>query len=184
MSKAQGAGKPQTQSTAPYNEYDDLVDNDLPPAYEAAPSSSSRPPQAPLQPPHHNVQNSYPGTQYQHSQWPYQGPLQHLPTPHLQQQMPVAPYNYPPGYFCTYCQNTGFKRHNGHPCGTCERNFGYQGGHVQHVPWGMAPIGGVTYMAGDPRIGGRVCGNCKGHGVKSSLFGLVEEQCMGNLNDL
>lgn len=172
-----------TSNTAPFNEYDDIAQDDLPPAYDEhiqssspGPISQGRPPQGPppLNPrPNVNASSGYPGAQYHAGQWPMQQPAQYPPF-----QGNSAPFNYPPGYFCPQCRNTGIKMHNGHPCGTCERNFGRQSGHVQPAPYGMIPMGGVTYMAGDPRIGGRLCGNCKGHGIRSSMFGLMEEQCL------
>lgn len=191
MSRPNGDGKrPPVSSTTnstsnaqPFNEYDDLANDDLPPAYDenvqqTGSSSQAWPQQGPPpvnHRPHVNASSGYPGAQYQAGQWPMQQPMQY--PPHGGHHGHTAPFNYPPGYFCPQCHNTGIKQHNGHPCGTCERNFGRQGGHVQVAPYGMVPMGGVTYMAGDPRIGGRLCGNCKGHGIKSSLFGFVEEQC-------
>lgn len=173
----------------PFNEYDDDVNdpNDLPPAYEPAQippvNQGSRPSSsAPHHAPTHAAQG-YPGAQYHAQQWPQQGPAQFAPFQQQhqyqqhQQHTPRAPFNYPPGYYCNQCLNTGIKTYNGHPCGTCERAFGRQAGHVQYAPPGTVPLGGVTYMAGDPRIGGRLCGNCKGRGVRSSLFGMIEEQC-------
>lgn len=167
--------KASNTATQPFNEYDDLNDpNDLPPAYEptAGPSvpQNARPPSSvPYHAPTHATQG-YPGAQYHAQQWPHQGSALHPP---FQQ----APFQYPPGFFCPACRNTGIKMHNGHPCGQCERTFGRQAGHVQYAPHGSMPMGGVTYMAGDPRIGGRLCGNCKGNGVRSTFLGLMEEQC-------
>ena len=171
------ASSNQKQSDA-YSEWDDL-----PPAYDASiGSSSTRPPHGPQLPqrPHQNHSDyGHPGSHYQQQPMPSQGATS---SPNQQQYpRPQAPFNYPPGYFCNLCQNTGVKRHNGHLCGTCERNFGRQGGQVQYAPWGVTPVNGVTYMAGDPRIGGRLCGNCKGRGVRSSFLGLMDEQCMSTI---
>jgi|SRR5271156_845609 len=49
--------------------------------------------------------------------------------------MPAAPFQYPPGYFCPKCHNTGFKIYNGSPCGTCARLFGRQGANVRNPDW-------------------------------------------------
>lgn len=168
------------EKVVPFDERNDP--QDLPPPYEsgAGPSNaypaqgfqSQRPSGAPG--------SSFPGAHYNHAQ------IQQLPAwnPNTggyypQLNGPQAPYQYPPGYICQYCHNTGVKAHNGHLCGYCERNFGRQSANVMQLPPGMhmQNPNGVTYMAGDPRIGGRACGNCKGRGIRSSLFGMVEEQC-------
>ncbi|BFZ54545.1 hypothetical protein PYCC9005_001582 [Savitreella phatthalungensis] len=156
-------------------------EQEMPPSYEEA-SGASRPrPPVPGQ-----SQGYHPGMPQQQGGWG--------------SAWGQAPFAYPRGYFCNKCANTGIKRSNGHPCGTCERKFGRQGVQVAYAPpqpyavqtsytpglFGgytetyvpMAPQGGgMTVMAGDPRIGGRLCGNCKGYGVRSSMLGLVEEQC-------
>ena len=56
---------------------------------------------------------------------------------------------------------------------------GMYGGGGMYMPVNIPPPpgSGVVYMAGDPRIGGRVCGNCKGTGIRTSMMGFVEEQC-------
>lgn len=174
-SQGDGAG------SASFKEFDE----ELPPAYDAIDSPGpSRPPQPAPRPQGAAAVSHQPwqGASLPNKPWSAQGQYQ---APQQQQQnlfqRPQAPFNYPPGYFCNQCHNTGVKLHNGHPCGFCERSFGRQGGHVQYAPPGMLPIGGVTYMAGDPRIGGRLCGNCKGHGIRRSMMGLMEEQCKTSL---
>lgn len=145
---------------------EETIDEELPPPYEelASPSvppfTNARPPASSVRPSQQNIQ--FHQQHQNHQQYPPQGIR--------------PPFNYPPGYFCTQCNNTGIKC-NGHPCGTCERAFGGQTAPVMYAPYGIVPSNAVTYMAGDPRIGGRLCGNCKGHGIRSSLFGMVEEQC-------
>ncbi|ORY79072.1 hypothetical protein BCR37DRAFT_394410 [Protomyces lactucae-debilis] len=164
MGKAQDT--PGAGSSRPFNEYDDL-----PPAYDA-PSASTSKPQVPNGRPaqHYHV----PGPSYAHpghtQGYPPNGGLNTWQRP--------APFPYPAGYFCQHCQNTGIKHYNGHPCGTCERLFGVQTAQVQHLPaHAGVPMGAPVFTAGDPRIGGRLCGNCKGYGTKQTLLGLVEEQC-------
>ncbi|EEB08138.1 fungal protein [Schizosaccharomyces japonicus yFS275] len=70
-----------------------------------------------------------------------------------------APFAYPPGYVCYKCHNTGVKS-NGHPCGMCARMF------ARSLPVvnGRPPPGALVVQPGDPRIPGKVCGNCKGRG--------------------
>lgn len=156
-----------SNETLPHDNYED-ASGELPPPYEEAAGSSRPRPNAPRP----NASQTYPG-QYEAQQQQYQTHAQH---PQYPPQGPHGPFNYPPGYFCHQCRNTGIKQ-NGNPCGSCERSFGRQNGQVINAPYGMVPPNAVTYMAGDPRIGGRLCGNCKGFGIKSSLFGMVEEQC-------
>lgn len=169
--------KGKSNTTTPFNEYDDLATDELPPVYAetAGPSSfvpaSSRPPTSSQNQSQSQSQN-WPQQQFQQHQYPNQYTGQYP-----NHAGPSAPFNYPPGFICHKCRNTGMKLHNGQPCGTCERAFGRQTGQVYMAPYGMTPANGVTYMAGDPRIGGRLCGNCKGGGIRSSLFGMVEEQC-------
>jgi hypothetical protein len=178
---AKGRTQDATQTSVPFDETNDP--QDLPPSYEATTGTSH---QRPVPPQNYRPggmpSSSYPGAHYmngnnQHpgsNSWNPSAGFFHPPGP-----PPGAPFNYPPGYVCHYCNNTGVKLHNGHLCGQCERNFGRQSGNVMYSPPGAQyhNHGGVTYMAGDPRIGGRLCGNCKGRGIRSSLFGMVEEQC-------
>lgn len=149
-------------SASTFNEYDDL--DERPPSYDASISPG------PFVGPSHYQQAPNPAGAYP----PY--PAQN----HYAQ--PTSPFSYPPGYVCPYCRNTGVKLHNGSPCGSCERMFGRQNVNVMYAPSHVVQPGAITYMAGDPRIGGRLCGNCKGRGARSSFFGLMDEQCMFHLH--
>ncbi|KAK9458593.1 uncharacterized protein V1516DRAFT_656959 [Lipomyces oligophaga] len=95
---------------------------------------------------------------------------------------------YPSGYWCEKCNNTGYKLSNGHECGSCFRRFAIPQNtnlNVQylppasssyfpspyapnsyHVPPGgsYGPNGSRVMMAGDPSLGGILCGACKGRG--------------------
>ncbi|CAB11510.1 Proline/serine-rich protein C17A5.10 [Schizosaccharomyces pombe] len=78
---------------------------------------------------------------------------------------PRISYPYPPGYMCYKCHNTGYKD-SGRPCGRCARRFGRS----YDVQFSRPPPGALVVYPGDPRIPGRVCGNCKGSGQLDFIF--------------
>lgn len=119
------------------------------------------------------------------------------------QSAPVSsslPWTYPSRYYCSKCDNTGYKIKNGRSCKTCWRRFappnssgsipslmfgngmsmnsfgpmrpmysGYQSGYTAS---NTAPM---VVRPGDPRLGGVVCGECRGSGRVSFL--LDEDIC-------
>ncbi|CAR27825.1 hypothetical protein ZYGR_0N03120 [Zygosaccharomyces rouxii] len=130
------------------------------------------------------------------------------------------PWNYPRGFHCPKCGNTGYKLKNGKSCRSCWRRFApvndihSQNTQVLQTPgyssWGssnwysnpsnfaspwsmapprpptmttstfapppggsMAPMGNAPPLVvkpGDPRLGGVLCGECRGSGRVSFLF--------------
>lgn len=92
------------------------------------------------------------------------------------------PWVYPVNYYCEKCRNTGFKLKNGRSCKTCWRRFspsnnilpvvhpGYVNSYYQQ-PYQSMPIGQpmqnrapVMVAPGDSRLGGVLCGECRGSG--------------------
>jgi len=92
--------RPQLYPTAPQNRH----------------SRSSRP---------RSTSSTYPGRVNRQSPTTGNYPSQYPP-----QRQTNSPFNYPPGYLCPKCYNTGFKTYNGSPCGTCARLFGKQNADV------------------------------------------------------
>ncbi|EPX71296.1 uncharacterized protein SOCG_01515 [Schizosaccharomyces octosporus yFS286] len=89
-----------------------------------------------------------------------------------------SPYPYPPGYFCRKCNNTGYK-FGGRPCGRCARRFGHSFD-VQPISFGRPPPNALVVQPGDPRIPGRLCGNCKGVGqIDYLIFTEICPVCNG-----
>lgn len=41
---------------------------------------------------------------------------------------------------------------------------------IQQAPYGMPPPGALVVRPGDPRLGGRLCGNCGGDGLVPGAF--------------
>lgn len=95
---------------------------------------------------------------------------------------PELGLSYPCGFICEKCSNTGIKRENGHSCTHCFERYGPRN-RVQAIPGGygsqnimvagpaagMGPMMGmngppVQLMPGDPKLGGILCGRCKGSG--------------------
>lgn len=112
--------------------------------------------------------------------------------PNTQAPHPNLPWQYPPKYYCEKCHNTGYKIKNGKSCKRCWRRFAptnlsaavvtQQPHYSSGLPFGdyfrpfNNPPGGYYPQAtpinsnalyvrpGDPRLGGVVCGECRGSG--------------------
>lgn len=112
------------------------------------------------------------------------------------------PWVYPRGFHCPKCNNTGYKTKNGKSCKSCWRRFArqhnvtmsptsYGGGYqsspiypqqqqmpyqqMPYQPMQMAPARPLYLKPGDSRIGGVLCGNCRGSG--RIRFFLDEDIC-------
>ncbi|KAF3987694.1 hypothetical protein FT663_03693 [Candidozyma haemuli var. vulneris] len=103
------------------------------------------------------------------------------PNPHL-------PFKYPKGFLCEKCYNTGKKDKNGKPCKDCYRRFAKRNNYSINPPglsgpymappqpmmmpgppmmpgsYGPGPQMPMRVQPGDPRLGGTLCGNCRGTG--------------------
>ncbi|SMN22395.1 similar to Saccharomyces cerevisiae YGR268C HUA1 Cytoplasmic protein containing a zinc finger domain with sequence similarity to that of Type I J-proteins [Maudiozyma saulgeensis] len=95
---------------------------------------------------------------------------------------PRIPWVYPSGFYCPKCNNTGYKIKNGKSCKSCWRRFARQnnvnmapsgyGNYYQSSPIYQQPMyqqpqqtqRPLYVRPGDPRIGGVLCGNCRGSG--------------------
>uniref|UniRef100_A0A060TDJ7 ARAD1D07458p n=1 Tax=Blastobotrys adeninivorans TaxID=409370 RepID=A0A060TDJ7_BLAAD len=131
---------------------------------------------------------AFPGPMYPP---PPQGPPGHPSHPMSPQAPPTGPrppFQYPPGFWCYKCNNTGIKLKNGKTCQDCYARFArpntnipmpsYGGGslwnpmsYVSSVPAGP----GTVVRPGDPRIGGILCGRCRGRGYVTDF--LFEDTC-------
>lgn len=104
------------------------------------------------------------------------------------QQRAQVPWVYPPGYWCPKCNNTGIKLKNGLSCQDCYGRFAHQHANIYQTPGSggsyLAPVpmqprqpmmagrkvshlgpSPVVVQPGDPRIGGMLCGRCRGRGL-------------------
>ncbi|QLL30242.1 hypothetical protein HG536_0A00590 [Torulaspora globosa] len=114
---------------------------------------------------------------------------------------PGLPWRYPSGFYCHKCNNTGYKIKNGRSCKSCWRRFAppnsaaatpslTYGSNMWMSPFAARPMymgapspaapvspGGrpLVVQPGDPRLGGVVCGECRGTGRISFL--LDEDIC-------
>lgn len=106
---------------------------------------------------------------------------------------PNLGFKYPRNYICKKCHNTGHKLKNGKLCQDCYSRFAprnvqqrthHVGYHQQHIyappapgPPGMPPMAGMAMPVapGDPRLGGVLCGKCRGRG--QITFFLDDELC-------
>ncbi|CAI2015767.1 hypothetical protein SEUBUCD646_0G05110 [Saccharomyces eubayanus] len=110
----------------------------------------------------------------------------HAPPPAKPQQSSSLPWTYPPKFYCTKCGNTGYKVKNGRSCKSCWRRFAPQN-NITAAPslytnyqmpvytsaWqGNGPL---CVQPGDPRLGGVLCGECRGSG--RTRFLLDEDMC-------
>lgn len=100
-------------------------------------------------------------------------------------ERPQVPWVYPPNYWCPKCHNTGRKLKNGKSCQDCYARFARQHVPVVHqIPLfgsgflsrgpsttviGNGPS--VVVQPGDPRIGGTLCGRCRGRGLIYDFLG-------------
>lgn len=132
------------------------------PAPSQYPQFQAPPPQGHTYP----YNNYHPHQGYSHPQNNYQPP-------------PGPPLNYPPGYWCPRCHNTGIKQDKGTTCKKCYEKFGVGSQQIHHLPYGAAPVfSGPPRVVrpGDPSIGGVLCGRCRGSGVIHDLF-IFEDAC-------
>jgi hypothetical protein len=132
------------QQPAKLDVYDpnENVPSEPPPSYDEAlfdpstsPPTPQRPPfQRPAAPPPHlqNVQN-----QHSYNRPPTAPPTAppaaaHSPATHTRPQFPAPtpinpnpylPWRYPSTHRCSKCENTGYKKKNGHPCKNCWKKF-------------------------------------------------------------
>lgn len=94
---------------------------------------------------------------------------------------PNTPWNYPPMYHCFKCLNTGIKLKNGLSCKDCWQLFGPRSSHIQplrYLPEGVVYSSNLT--AGDPALGGVLCGACRGAGnIDFLLFNAQCPVCRG-----
>lgn len=112
---------------------------------------------------------------------------------------PQLPFKYPKNFICEKCYNHGIKRKNGKTCKDCYERFakrnnysvnppGMSGSYHRPVvapppmpvPMGMPGSFGpppvpMRVAPGDPRLGGTLCGNCRGTG--QTWFLLDSELC-------
>ncbi|OLL26334.1 Proline/serine-rich protein [Neolecta irregularis DAH-3] len=149
------------------------LDNDLPPPYSEGSHylNSQQGPSHPTQnrPVEQPCWQEYPQQHQSPSYW------QEHHQQHPQPQYPRAgPLQFPPNYWCSKCSNTGIKS-TGRPCGTCHSLFGRQNRPVLTANYGPPP-GALVLPPGDQRLGGMLCGTCKGSGRMLSLF-LLETTC-------
>ncbi|CCH59305.1 hypothetical protein TBLA_0B04690 [Henningerozyma blattae CBS 6284] len=105
------------------------------------------------------------------------------------------PWVYPNGYYCPKCDNTGYKLKNGHSCKVCWERFAPRN-NVGVVQPGQINVQGpilqpqyqrpmysshstssmpLYVQPGDPRLGGVLCGKCRGSG--RTRFFLDENLC-------
>lgn len=103
----------------------------------------------------------------------------------------LLPFTYPRGYWCKKCSNTGYKHKNGRTCKDCWETFAPRnsystvssGFHPQYfgsttfIPHPSSYSGGyqssgppVRVPPGDPRLGGVLCGRCRGSGMVRFLL--------------
>lgn len=125
-----------------------------------------------------------------------------FPNTAVYQPNPSLPLKFPPGFICTKCKNTGYK-HNKKTCKSCWELFLPRNSSVLHTqslsiplynprPYGISPFMqapalivppvmlvpmpmGQRVPPGDPRLGGVLCGRCRGLGL--THFFLDEEIC-------
>ncbi|CAG81160.1 hypothetical protein B0I72DRAFT_113438 [Yarrowia lipolytica] len=151
------------------------------------PGPHGRPPPSPGRPPH--SPNRPPG-QMGYGPRPQGGPAPNNPLLH-----------YPRGYHCPKCDNTGIKKKNGKSCQDCWGMFArpnqqvvnIPGPQQQYTPFPFFPFTPpppqqttiyaapgapppIVVQPGDPRLGGQVCGKCRGRGMVYDWF-LGDETC-------
>lgn len=109
---------------------------------------------------------------------------------------PSLPFRYPERYLCEKCLNTGNKWKNGRLCHNCFERFAPRN-NFSRIPSGspfgsmtafttvgvpgflrtevIGPPAGIRVAPGDPRLGGVLCGRCRGTGLVT--YFLDEELC-------
>ncbi|CUM54451.1 uncharacterized protein AC631_04385 [Debaryomyces fabryi] len=113
---------------------------------------------------------------------------------------PQLPFKFPKRYMCEKCNNSGYKIKNGRSCKDCWERFSPRNGYQPvssllsfnplfttltvsmspMLPYRPAPGPGpslppMRVNPGDPRIGGTLCGRCRGSGLIT--FFLDDELC-------
>lgn len=99
---------------------------------------------------------------------------------HAYNPNPNLPFRYPKRFICDKCRNTGVKLRNGLTCQDCYASFAPRNNYLVSLtyspfgfgyqdivrPAGYAPNAGpaIRVPPGDPRLGGTLCGNCRGSG--------------------
>lgn len=99
---------------------------------------------------------------------------------------PDLPLRFPPGFVCSKCKNTGSKSPS-KTCKDCWELYGPRNNPIRlsgygpqrlvvPAPYGQPAMGMPTRLPpGDPRLGGVLCGRCRGLGL--THFFLDEELC-------
>lgn len=123
----------------------------------------------------------------------------YLPT-HAYNPNPDLPFKYPKGFICEKCYNRGIKVKNGKTCKDCYARFAPRNNYTINPPGVSGPFMGppsqplvlpqppfmpggfppapqmpMRVPPGDPRLGGTLCGNCRGTG--QVWFFLDSELC-------
>lgn len=114
---------------------------------------------------------------------------------HAYNPNPALPFKYPVRFLCEKCDNTGYKKKNGLLCKDCWERFGPRNRpsavQTSFSPFDLfgtttttttmvpSPYGvsgpPMRVTPGDPRLGGVLCGRCRGSGIVHFL--LDEEMC-------
>lgn len=150
-------------------------------------SSQSAP--APTSPPSRPARPARPSSSKPTGQLP-------RPTHPAAPAQPNLPWRYPHGYHCSKCNNSGYKLKNGRSCKSCWRRFAPPNNSnsvpaltygrsypsssygIRPMFQGSAPIAQpynsmgqpIVVSPGDPRLGGVLCGECRGTGRVTFLF--------------
>lgn len=97
---------------------------------------------------------------------------------------PQLPFRYPKNFICEKCYNHGIKFKNGKTCKDCYERFAKRNNYTINPPglsgpyysqpvvapmqmpgaFGPPPLMPLRVPPGDPRLGGTLCGNCRGTG--------------------
>lgn len=110
---------------------------------------------------------------------------------HAYNPNPALAFQYPRGFLCEKCMNTGTKRRNGLSCQDCYARFAPRNNYSvapsfngfafldiirpNYGASGPSP-NAIRVPPGDPRLGGVLCGNCRGRG--QVMFFLDTELCL------
>lgn len=117
---------------------------------------------------------------------------------HAYNPNPNLPFRYPKRFLCEKCVNTGSKLKNGLTCQDCYARFAprnnvtatYSGGGFLGPSFpppfmpNLGPGGAIRVPPGDPRLGGILCGNCRGSGQVYFLLDLELCPVCGGLGRL
>ena len=156
--------------------------NQTTPSRNSAPGQAPyRPPQAPQMPPQPPQMPPRPPQNRPPSNSSYPGNRQNTYSRQSSGSRPQVPWVYPQGYWCPKCNNTGRKLKNGLSCQDCYGRFAHQNASVYrsyptyNYPTYNYPAqpnaAPLVLSPGDPRIGGTLCGRCRGRGLLDDLLG-------------